>query len=285
MAKLVECVPNYSEGRRPEVIDAICEAITSVEGVTLLDREMDHDHNRAVVTFVSHPDLAVEAAFRGYQKAAELIDMTTHTGEHPRMGACDVCPFIPISDMTVDDAIELAHKLGKKVGEELQIPVYLYEDAATTKKRKNLAKVRQGQYEGIRDSIETDKARKPDYGPAKMNLKSGSTAIGVRFPLVAFNVYLGTNKKWIADNIADAVRSLKGGFRFVKALGFEIKERDQVQISMNLVNYTKTPVFRVFETIRREAERYGVPVTSSEVVGLIPNDAIVDCADFFLRLE
>ncbi len=285
MAKLVECVPNFSEGRRPEVIDAICNAITSVDGVVLLDKEMDGDHNRAVVTFVSHPDDAVEAAFRGYQKAAELIDMTTHTGEHPRMGACDVCPFIPISDVSIDDAVELANKLGKRVGEELQIPVYLYEDAATSPKRRNLAKVRTGQYEGIRDSIETDKSRKPDYGPAKMNLKSGSTAIGVRFPLVAFNVYLDTNKKWIADRIADAIRSLKGGYRFVKALGFEIKERDQVQISMNLVEYTKTPIFRVFETIKSEAARYGVNVTSSEVIGLVPNDALVDVSDFYLRLE
>lgn len=285
MAKLVECVPNFSEGRRREVIDAICAAITSVEGVTLLDREMDGDHNRAVVTFVCHPELAVEAAFRGYQKAAELIDMATHKGEHPRMGACDVCPFIPLSEMTIEDAIELAHKLGKRVGDELQIPVYLYEDAATTSKRKNLAKVRQGEYEGIRDSIETEKSRKPDYGPAKMNIKSGATAIGVRFPLVAFNVYLDTNKKWIADKIADAVRALKGGYKFVKALGFEIKERDQVQISMNLVNYTKTPIFRVFETIKSEATRYGVNVTSSEIIGLVPNDAILDVADFYLRLE
>ncbi len=285
MAKLVECVPNFSEGRRPEVIDAICEAITSVEGVTLLDHEMDADHNRAVVTFVCNPNQAVEAAFRGYQKAAELIDMTTHQGEHPRMGACDVCPFTPLSEVTIEDAVELANKLGKRVGEELSIPVYLYEDAATSPKRKNLAKVRTGEYEGIRDSIETDSARKPDYGPAKMNLKSGSTAIGVRFPLVAFNVYLDTNKKWIADKIADAVRSLRGGYRFVKALGFEIKERGQVQISMNLVNYPKTPVFRVFETIKSEAARYGVNVTSSEIIGLVPNEAILDVADFYLRLE
>lgn len=285
MAKLVECVPNFSEGRRPEVIDEICKAITSVEGVVLLDHEMDPDHNRAVVTFVCHPNLAVEAAFRGIQKASELIDMSTHKGEHPRMGACDVCPFIPLSDMTIDDAVELANKLGQRVGDELAIPVYLYEDAATSPKRKNLANVRKGEYEGIRDSIETDPARKPDYGPAKMNIKAGSTAIGVRFPLVAFNVYLDTNKKWIADNIADAIRSIKGGYRFVKALGFEIKERDQVQISMNLVNYTKTPIFRVFETIKSEAARYGVNVTSSEIVGLVPNDALVDVSDFYLRFE
>ncbi|MEW6051079.1 MAG: glutamate formimidoyltransferase [Candidatus Zixiibacteriota bacterium] len=285
MAKLVECVPNFSEGRRPEVITAICSAITSVEGVTLLDREMDADHNRAVVTFVCHPSLAVEAAFRGYQKAAELIDMRTHKGEHPRMGACDVCPFIPLFEMEIDEAIELANKLGKRVGEELQIPVYLYEDAASSPKRRNLANVRSGEYEGIRDTIATDPERRPDYGPAQMNLTAGSTAIGVRFLLIAFNVYLNTNQKWIADKIADAVRALRGGYKFVKALGFEIKERNQVQISMNLVNYTKTPIFRVFETIKREAARYGVMVTSSEIVGLLPNDAILDVADFYLQLE
>lgn len=285
MAKLVECVPNFSEGRRPEVIDAICAAITSIDGVVLLDKEMDFDHNRAVVTFVAHPALAVDAAFEGYKKAAELIDMTTHKGEHPRMGACDVCPFIPIQDMEIEEAIELANKLGKRVGEELQIPVYLYEDAATTPKRKNLAKVRKGEYEGLSKIIGTDKAHIPDYGPNKMNLKSGATAIGVRFPLVAFNVYLGTNNKDIADKIADAVRSLKGGYRFVKALGFEIKERNQVQISMNLVNYPKTPIFRVFETIKSEAARWGVMVTSSEIIGLVPNDAMLAVSDFYLRLE
>jgi glutamate formiminotransferase / formiminotetrahydrofolate cyclodeaminase len=285
MPRLIECIPNFSEGRRPEVVDAICAAITSVDGVTLLDKEMDKDHNRAVVTFVCHPDNVVEAAFRGYQKAAELINMATHTGEHPRMGACDVCPFVPLTDVTIDDAIELARRLAKRVGDELAIPVYLYEDAATSTKRKNLANVRSGEYEGIRDSISIDPERAPDFGPAKMNIKAGATAIGVRFPLVAFNVYLGTNQKWIADKIADAVRHLTGGFRFVKALGFEIKERNQVQISMNLVNYPKSPIHRVFETIKSEAERYGVAVTSSEIIGLVPNDAMLAVADHYLRLE
>jgi glutamate formiminotransferase/formiminotetrahydrofolate cyclodeaminase len=285
MAKLVECVPNFSEGRRPEVIEAIVAEIESADGVTVIDHEMDGDHNRAVVTFVFHPGLAVDAAFRGIKKAGELIDMTTQTGAHPRMGACDVCPFIPLGDMTEDEAVELAHKLGKRVGEELQVPVYLYESAATSPKRRNLAKVRQGQYEGIRDSIETDPARKPDYGPAKMNLKAGSTAIGVRFFLVAFNVYLDSNNLEIAQKIADGIRSIKGGYRFVKAMGLEIKERNQVQISMNLVNYTKTPIFRVFETIKSEASRYGVNVTSSEIVGMIPNDALVDVSDFYMRFE
>jgi glutamate formiminotransferase/formiminotetrahydrofolate cyclodeaminase len=285
VSKLVECVPNFSEGRRPDVMASICAAITSVPGVALLDREMDADHNRAVVTFVCHPSVAVEAAFRGYQKAAELIDMRTHRGEHPRMGACDVCPFVPLSEMTIEDAVELANQLGKRVGDELQIPVYLYESAATRTERKNLANVRSGEYEGIRDSIEVDPARKPDFGPAKMNLTSGSTAIGARFPLVAFNAYLDTNKKWVADRIAEAVKNLQGGYRFVKALGFEIKERNQVQVSMNMTNYRKTPLFRVFETIKSEAARYGVNVTSSEIVGLVPTEAIVDVADFYLRLE
>jgi len=285
MAKLVECVPNFSEGRRPEVIDAICKAITAEEGVTLLDHEMDGDHHRAVVTFVCDPSLAVDAAFRGIKKAGELIDMSKHEGGHPRMGACDVCPFIPLGDMTEEDAVELAHKLGKRVGEELQVPVFLYENAATSPKRKNLAKVRQGQYEGMCKSIEEDPARKPDYGPAKMNITAGATAIGVRFPLVAYNVYLDSNNLEAAQKIADAIRSIKGGYRFVKAMGLEIKERNQVQISMNLINYTKTPIFRVFETIKSEAARYGINVTSSEIVGLVPNQAILDVADFYLRFE
>ncbi len=285
MAKLVECVPNFSEGRRPEVVKAIVAAIEAGDSVKVIDYEMDADHNRAVVTFVCHPNLAVDAAFRGYKKAAELIDMSSHTGGHPRMGACDVCPFIPLGETTEEEAIELAHNLGKRVGEELQIPVYLYEKAATSPKRRNLANVRQGQYEGIRDSIETDPARRPDYGPAKMNLKSGATAIGVRFFLVAFNVYLDSNKLEIAQKIADAVRSIKGGYRFVKAMGVEIKDRNQVQISMNLVDFSRTPVFRVFETIKSEAARYGVNVVSSEIVGMIPNDALVAVSDFYMRFE
>ncbi|MCD6249044.1 MAG: glutamate formimidoyltransferase [candidate division Zixibacteria bacterium] len=285
MAKLVECVPNFSEGRRPEVIKAIVAEIEAADGVTVIDHEMDPDHNRAVVTFVCAPNLAVDAAFRGIKKGGELIDMSKHEGKHPRMGACDVCPFIPLGDMTEEEAVELAHKLGKRVGEELQVPVYLYEAAATSPKRRNLAKVRKGQYEGIRDSIETDPSRKPDYGPAKMNIKAGATAIGVRFFLVAYNVYLDTYNLEVAQKIADAIRSIKGGYRFVKAMGLEIEERKQVQISMNLINYTKTPIFRVFETIKSEAARYGVNVISSEVVGMIPNDALVDVSDFYLRLE
>ncbi|SYZ73109.1 conserved hypothetical protein [Candidatus Zixiibacteriota bacterium] len=285
MIRLVECVPNFSEGRRKEVLDQIVAEITSVPSVVLLDKEMDADHNRAVVTFVCPPEDAVEASFRGYKKAAELIDMRTHKGEHPRMGATDVCPFIPISDYTEAEAVELAHQLGRRVGEELQIPVYLYETAATRPERVNLADVRKGEYEGIRDEIETNPERKPDYGPSKMNLQAGATAIGVRFPLVAFNVYLDTDKVSIARKIANAVRFAKGGYRYVKAMGFNIKERNQVQVSMNLVRYPDTPIFRVFESIKSEAARYGINVTSSEIVGLLPQQALLDVSEFYLRLE
>ena len=285
MAQLVECVPNFSEGRRPEVIDAILKEITSVEGITLLDREMDASHNRAVVTFVGPPMEAKEAAFRAYKKAAELIDMQTHTGEHPRMGATDVCPFIPISEITVAECKQLVRELAERVGNELSIPVFLYEESATTPERQNLATVRKGEYEGLREAIGTDPLRKPDYGPEKMNLKAGATAIGVRLPLVAFNAYLDSDNIKIADKIAKAIRSRSGGFMYCKALGFEIEDRGCVQVSMNLVNYKKTPIHRVFELIKLEAARYGVNVTSSEIVGLIPNEALIMAVEWYLRLE
>ncbi len=285
MIRLIECVPNFSEGRRKEVLDEIINEITTVKSVVMLDREMDPDHNRAVVTFVCPPEDAVEACFRGIKKASELIDMRTHKGEHPRMGATDVCPFIPISDVSISEAVELAKALGKKVGDELEIPIFLYESARTRPDRENLAEVRKGEYEGLIDAIEKDPNRKPDFGPAKMNLKAGSTAIGVRFPLVAYNVYLNTNRVSIAKKIANAVRDQKGGYRFCKAMGFSIKERDCTQVSMNLVRYPKTPIFRVFETIKAEAARYGTSVLSSEIVGLIPQQALFDVADYYLQLE
>lgn len=285
MAQLVECVPNFSEGRRPEVIDEIVGEITSVDGITLLDKEMDASHNRAVVTFVGPPMAVKEAAFMAFKKAAELIDMTTHSGEHPRMGATDVCPFIPISDMTVAECVQLAKELAQDVGDKLKIPVYLYEEAATSPDRKDLAKIRTGEYEGIRDEIGKKENRKPDFGPEKMNLKAGATVIGVRLPLIAFNAYLNTDDIKIAKKIAKAIRSRSGGFAYCKALGFEIEDRNCVQVSMNLVNYKKTPMFRVFEAIKTEAERFGVEVTSTEIVGLVPNEALIKTADFYLRLE
>jgi glutamate formiminotransferase/formiminotetrahydrofolate cyclodeaminase len=285
MAKIVECVPNFSEGRRPEVIDAILAEIKSVPGILLLDREMDADHNRAVVTFVGGPEEVKAAAFKAIAKATELIDIEKHQGEHPRMGATDVVPFIPISDVTQRDCVVLAEQLGKEVGEKLQIPVYLYEAAATRPERENLADVRRGEYEGIKAEIETNPDRKPDFGPAKIHSTAGAVAIGARMPLIAFNVYLGTPYVGIAKKIASAIRFSGGGLRYCKALGFEIKERNQAQISMNLVNYKKTTIFRVLEMIKAEAQRYGVPITSSEIVGLTPQDALLDVAEYYLRLE
>jgi glutamate formiminotransferase/formiminotetrahydrofolate cyclodeaminase len=285
MAKLVEVIPNFSEGRRPEVLQQILDEITSVDGITLLDKEMDADHNRAVVTFVGSPEGAVEAAFRAMKKAAEVIDLRTHKGEHPRMGATDVVPFVPISDVSEAEAIGLAKKLGERVGKELQIPIYLYEAAATRPDRENLAEVRKGEFEGIRDDIETNPERKPDYGPAKIHPQAGCTAVGVRFPLVAFNTYLNTPDVNIARKIAKSIRNRSGGYMYCKALGFEIKDRNMAQVSMNLVHYLKTPIYRVFNTIESEAQRWGTAVYSSEIVGLVPNQALINCAKHYLKLE
>lgn len=285
MTKMVECVPNFSEGRRVEVIEAIASEIRDVEGVRLLDHEYDKDHNRSVMTFIGEPESVKKAAFAAIAKAAELIDMNKHTGEHPRIGATDVVPFIPISNVTMDECVDLAKELGREVGEKLQIPVYLYEHAATTPKRQNLANVRKGQYEGLKEAISKDAERKPDFGPNKLHPTAGATVVGARMPLVAYNVNLNTSDLSIAKSIAKAVRHSSGGLRYVKALGLEIKERGIVQVSMNLTNYHKTPVFRVFEMIKKEAERHGVEVMGSEVIGLIPLDALVDTTDFYLRLK
>ncbi|MEW5702503.1 MAG: glutamate formimidoyltransferase [Candidatus Zixiibacteriota bacterium] len=285
MAAIVECVPNFSEGCRPEIVDAIVASALTVDGVTLLDREMDADHNRSVVTLVGGPEATSEAAFRAVQKAAELIDMRTHKGEHPRMGATDVVPFVPIAGITLAECATLARRLGQRIGGELAIPVYLYEAAATRPDRENLADVRRGEYEGIRDTIETDPSRRPDFGPASMNLKAGATAVGARMPLVAFNAYLSTDRLSVARSIANAIRFASGGLRYCKALGFEIKDRGCVQVSMNLVNYEKTPIFRVLQMIRSEAERWGVRVTSTEIVGLTPAKSLYDTAEHFLQLE
>jgi glutamate formiminotransferase len=285
MSKIVECVPNFSEGRRIDVIDSIVSEVKSVEGVRLLDYEYDGDHNRSVVTFVGEPQKVKEAAFKAISKAAELIDMNKHEGEHPRIGASDVVPFIPISEVTMDDCVDLARELGKEVADKLKIPVFLYEAAATKPERKNLANIRKGQYEGLKEDIKKDPERKPDFGPDELHPTAGATVIGARMPLVAYNVNLGTDDVEIAKKIAKAIRYKDGGLRFVKALGFEIKERGIVQVSMNLTNYEKTPVFRVFEMIKAEAERYGVPVIGSEVIGLIPVNALIDSADYYLKIE
>lgn len=285
MTKIVECVPNFSEGRRTEVIDSIANAIKDVEGVRLLDYEYDKDHNRSVFTFVGDPQLVKKAAFTACAKATELINLNEHSGEHPRIGATDVIPFIPISEITMEECASLAAELGKEIAEKLNIPVYLYEYAATKPERQNLANIRKGQYEGLREAIQRDPERKPDFGPNKLHPTAGATAVGARMPLVAYNVNLDTNDIAIAKDIAKKVRYSSGGLKYVKALGLEIKERGIVQVSMNLTNYQETPIYKVFEMIKKEAESYGVEILGSEVVGLIPLNALVDSADFYLRFE
>jgi len=279
---LIECIPNFSEARRPEVIDQIVNAIQSVNGARLLDRSSDLDHNRTVLTFAGPPDAVEEAAFQAIKTASELIDLDDHKGEHPRIGATDVCPFVPLSDATMEDCIAIAQRLGERVGSELNIPVYLYESAATKPERTNLENIRKGQYEGLKLEIESDPERKPDYGPSKLP-KAGATVIGARAPLIAFNVYLTTEDVGIAKKIAKAVRHSTGGLRYVKGLGLLVDGR--AQVSMNLTNFRETPIARVVEFIRREAERYGVGIHHSELVGLIPQEALVDTAVWYTQLD
>ena len=283
MEKIVECIPNFSEGRRRWVVDAIVEAIKSVEGIKMLDVEMDWDHNRSVISFVGNPEAVVEAAFRGAQKAVELIDLNKHKGEHPRMGAVDVIPFVPVRGVTMDECIELANKLAKRIADELKMPVYLYEEAARVPERKDLANIRKGEFEGLREAIKTDPSRKPDYGPCEVHPTAGAVAVGARKPLIAFNVNLGTQDIKVARRIARRVRFRSGGLYGVKALGFEIKEKNCVQVSMNLIDYQKTPVWLAYENVKLLAERYGVPVIESEIVGLIPVDAVRDIVKFYLK--
>ncbi|MBX4263048.1 glutamate formimidoyltransferase [Clostridium estertheticum] len=284
MAKLVECVPNFSEGINKQIIESIVDEVRNAENVKLLDYSSDKDHNRTVVTFVAAPEDAKKAAFQLIKRASELIDMRTQKGAHPRMGATDVVPFIPIQDVTTEECVLMAKELAKKVGEELNIPVYLYEDAATCKSRTNLANIRKGQYEGFFEKIKLPEW-KPDFGPCEMNEKSGCTVIGARFPLVAYNVNLGTDNMEIATAIAKKVRFIGGGLRFVKAMGVKLSERNIVQISMNLVNYEKTAVYRAHEMVKMEAQRYGVAVVGSEVIGLVPMKALIDCAEYYLQIE
>lgn len=285
MKRIVECIPNFSEGRRQDVMERIVSAIKSVPGAVLLDSESDADHNRSVVTFVAEPERVVDAAIAGAKAAAELIDLNQHTGEHPRMGATDVIPFVPVSNVTMEDCITLARRCGQRLWNELGIPVYLYEKAATRAERENLAAVRKGQFEAIRDEIATSEARRPDFGEARVHPTAGITAVGARPPLIAYNINLGTSDIEVANKIARAVRHQTGGLRYVKALGFELKDRGIVQVSMNMVNYEGTPLFRAFEMIKREAERYGVAVVGSEIVGLVPQRALNAVADFYLQLE
>ena len=279
---LVECIPNFSDARRPEVVEAILAAITAVPGVHVLDRHSDLDHNRTVVTFVGSPAAVEEAAYQGIARAAQLIDLNLHTGAHPRMGATDVVPFVPISDITMQECVEMARRLGKRVGDELNIPVYLYEEAATRPERQNLENIRRGQYEGLKEEMGTNPERDPDFGPRQVG-PAGGTVIGARAPLIAFNVYLTTNEVSIAQRIAKAVRHSSGGLRYAKALGVMVEGR--AQVSMNLTNYRQTPLARVVELVRREAQRYGVGIHHTELVGLLPQESLTNAALWYLQLD
>ena len=282
MSTLVECVPNFSEGRDKAKVDAIVESM-KVSGVYLLDREMDADHNRCVITLVGERESIQEAAIRGVGKAAELIDLTKHQGAHPRMGATDVVPFIPLDGVTIEDCVAMARHVGEEIWRRYQIPVYLYEAAATTPERTNLENIRRGQFEGIRDEIATNPARRPDFGDLRVHPTAGATVVGARKFLIAYNVFLNTPDVDIAKKVAKAVRFSSGGFRFVKGAGFLV--RAMAQVSMNLTDFEQTPVHRVFELVKREAARYGVAPVSSEIVGLIPKKALEQAAEWFLQVE
>ena len=278
---IIECVPNFSEGRRENVIEQIVAAMAECPGAKVLDVQSDPDHNRSVVTLIGPPQAVVDAVFQGIAIAAQLIDMDHHRGGHPRMGATDVVPFVPIRGATMEDCVALARQLGERVGSELGIPVYLYEAAATRPERRNLAHVRRGEYEGLKKEITTDADRAPDFGPAAVGT-AGATAIGARPPLIAYNVYLNTDDVKPAKAIAKAIRHSSGGLRYVKAMGLLVE--GQAQISMNLTDYQRTPIHRVTELIRSEAARLGLAITRSEVVGLLPAEALIDAARFYLQL-
>ena len=283
--EIVECVPNFSEGRRKEVVDAIADAIRFVPGTKLLDVEMDANHNRAVVTFIGDRKAVAEAAFRGAEKAVALIDLTVHRGEHPRIGALDVCPFVPVSGVTMEECVAIARAVGERIARELKVPVYLYEEAATRPERRALPDSRKGEFEGLREEIKTNPERAPDFGPRQLHPTAGASVVGARAPLIAFNVNLGTPDVQVAKKIAHAIRESSGGLKYVRAKGFALKDRGIVQVSMNMINYKGTPLFRAYELIKAEAERYGVPIVGSEIVGLVPLDAVVDSAGFYLKLE
>jgi glutamate formiminotransferase len=282
--KLIESVPNFSEGRREEAVRQIIEEASKYPKVKVLDWSMDKDHNRSVVTLVGEPEQVLNALFDMTKKAAELIDLRYHKGEHPRMGATDVIPLVPLIGTTMQECVEWSKQLGRRIGEELGIPVYLYERSATRPERENLSEIRKGEFEGFFEKIK-DPNWKPDFGPDRVHETAGVTAVGAREFLIAFNVNLGTNNIEIADKIAKAVRHISGGYRYVKAMGVELKEKGIVQVSMNLTNYKKSPIFRVFETIKREAARYGVPVVGSEIIGMVPLQAIVDTFAWYLQID
>ena len=285
MKRLIECVPNFSEGRDAAKVDAILQAMSGVPGVYVLDREMDADHNRCVVTLAGDPEAVAEAAIRGTGRAMELIDMNHHTGAHPRVGATDVIPFIPIEGVSIEDCVALARRVGNEIWKRHRIPIFFYEAAATRPDRVNLENVRRGQFEGLREEMKKNHDRQPDIGEPKLHPTAGVTVVGARKFLIAYNVNLNTSDISIANKIAKAIRFSSGGLRYVKSMGVELKARNLAQVSINLTDFESTPMHRVYEMVKREAERYGVMPVGSEIVGLVPKKAIEMAADFFLQLE
>ena len=284
MAKIVECIPNFSEGCNQEIIKTLVEAGKSVPGVTLLDHSSDTSHNRSVFTLVGDPQGIAEAAFRLCKLASEKIDMTKHKGEHPRMGATDVIPFVPVQEVSVEECVEISKTVAKRIWDELKIPSFLYEYSAANPDRQNLAVIRKGEFEGMPEKLLLEEWA-PDYGERKIHPTAGITAVGARPPLVAFNVNLGTPDVEIAKKIAKTIRGAAGGYKHCKAIGIMLEDRKIAQVSMNIVNYEGTPLYRVFEAIRFEAQRWGVPIIGSEVIGLLPAKSLYDAAEYYLQIE
>ena len=284
MRTIIECVPNVSEGRDRAAIDAMASAVRSTPGVRLLDVSSDGSHNRSVLTFVGDAAAVREGVRSLFREAIARIDLRAHRGEHPRMGAVDVVPFIPVRGSSVEECVALSREVGAAIAEEFGIPVFLYEDSASSEHRRNLAEVRKGQFEGFGEKMK-DPQWAPDFGPAAPHPTAGAVAMGARPFLIAYNINLGTKDLTVADRIAKAIRHLSGGFRFVKAMGVELADRGIVQVSINMTNFRKTPLHRVFECVRSEADRYGVPIVGSEIVGLAPADALFAVAEHYLRLE
>ena len=281
---VIECVPNVSEGRRPEVVAAMAEKLRGVAGIRLLDYSSDASHNRSVFTVAGDAAGVERAVLALVERAVADIDLRSHRGEHPRMGAVDVVPFVPIEGVTMADCVALARKVGAEIARRFNVPVYLYEEASNNPARKNLEDIRRGEFEGLAAKTAAE-GWAPDFGPASPHPTAGATVVGARMPLIAYNINLATDRLDVAKKIAAAIRHSSGGYRFVKAMGILLEERGIVQVSMNLTNYEKTPIFRVFETVKREAERYGVQVLESEIVGLVPSAALNAAAEFYLQIE
>lgn len=284
MAKIVECIPNISEGRNMEVVEAVVNEVRSTPGVTLLDVSSDPNHNRSVITFLGSPEGVADAAVKLAKKAAELIDLTKHVGEHPRMGAVDVCPFVPVKEVSTEECVELSKVVGKRIWEEAGMPVFLYEDSASAPHRVNLAAIRKGQFEGMAEKVQQPEWE-PDFGGRTIHPTAGTVAVGCRMPLVAYNINLNTSDIKIASTIAKTIRQANGGLACVKALGVMLEDRNIAQVSINMTNLHKTPLYRVVELVKAEAKRWGVTVVGTEVVGLTPMHALIDAAEYYLQIE